>query len=61
MTDLKARIRRLLALAIAAQKSGDPQRARKLLDAAIEHCDATDADAEPVTQQQQQPQPKTKN
>jgi len=49
-------IARLLTLATTAQRNGDAARARKLLDAAIEHMDNNKAAA----QQQQQEQPRTK-
>jgi hypothetical protein len=57
MADPKARIRRLIALAIAAQKSGDAKRARRLLEAAIKH----NKDASTPVTQQQQPQAKKKD
>ena len=50
-------VARLLALATAAQRNGDAARARKLLDAAIEHMDNDKAAA----QQQQQEQRRTKD
>ena len=45
------------AQAISAHKGGDPNRAQRLLDAAIEHIAKT---AAPAVQQQQQIQPPKK-
>jgi uncharacterized protein HemY len=54
-TGIDAKLTRLLAAAIGAQKRGDAKRARALLDEAIKRMDQ---DAPAVVQQQQQIQPR---